>query len=340
MNYDESFYLLTAGPALVADYAEAHRTVGDDDAWVVWPARLEHDVQQGLSYKESFAKHRREWREVLGLSPPPRQPTGGLKGAFCIPDALFGNRIWWPNFLNEPEQRQDEIIRQTLRRGYNHGEIQASGVPYPGYPEIPLDAALLTAGLTKMRAAGLQTVIAFRDDRGPDLSYLGPALAQVQPLVDWCMGIYECNGVFRNPDVVLDVLKQCRALLPVAKLGVHFTAQDPGTESYGLVDWTRAKSEASLNAYFFQVSGWLPNGLQNGVLRIADWTRRLMNGMHGYPILSEGVVDFENTTSKTFRGEWREAQAIAYTDALLNAPLTPDGGIMSVRPNGFCDGGT
>lgn len=350
MNYDESFYLLTAGPALVADYAEAHRKVGDDDSWVVWPARLEHDVQQGLSYEDSFAKHRREWRDALRLNPPHPSSSGGLKGAFCIPQALFGDRLWWPNFLNEPEQRQDEIIRQTLRRGYNHGEIQLSGFPYRDlYPEIPLDVATLSHGLAKMKAAGLQTVVAFRDDRGPDLSYLSAylGLPSVANRIDWCMGIYECNGVFKDATVVLDVLKQCRQLLPKAKLAVHFTAQDPQSESHGLVDWHRAKAEANLNAYFFQVSGWLPkriingqevpNGLEWGTVRIADFTRRFMHGM------GVDVYDFENSTTKTFRDEWTEAQGIAFTDALMNAPLVPDprfGNVLSVCPAGFCDGGS
>lgn len=276
-----------------------------------------------------------EWK-VKHPAPAPTRPDS-LAGAFCIPDALFGDRLWWPNFLNEPEQRQDEIIRQTLRRGYNHGEVQVSGVPYPGYPEIPLDATLLAAGLRKMRAAGLQTVVAFRDDRGPDLSYLRWTVDRCADLIDWCMGIYECNGVFKDPAIVLDMLKQCRALLPRAKLAVHFTAQDPQSESHGLVDWQRAKTEANLNAYFFQVSGWLPNGLEWGIVRIADFTRRFMHG------LGIDVYDFENTTSKTFRNEWTEAQGVAFTDALMNAPLVPDprfGNVMSVRPAGFCDGGS
>jgi hypothetical protein len=319
---------------------EAHRL--DLPNWQTfrYAARTGYDIGAGiLSPEASKFKHLAEFRTELGLNPPP-PTTGALKGAFCIPYALFGDRLWWPNYLNEPEQRQDEMIRQTLLRGYNHGEIQVSGVPYPGYPEIPLDSNLLRSGLAKMRAAGLQTVVAFRDDRGPNLSYLRGIIDINADLIDWCMGVYECNGVFQDPGIVLDVLKQSRALLPNVKLAVHFTAQDPGTESYGLVDWARAKSEANLNAYFFQVSGWLNNGLNNGIVRIADWTRRLMAGFHGYPILSEGVIDFENTTTRTFRNEWTEAQGVAYTDALMNAPLAPDGGVLSVRPAGYCDGGS
>lgn len=303
-------------------------------------ARMQFDAFV-MGYAASRAKHLRELKAELGVLPiVVPVPWGELRGAFCIPKALFGDRLWWPNFLAEPEQRQDEMIRQTLLRGYNHGEIQVSGISYPGYPEMPLDGETLRRGLTKIRAAGLQTVIAFRDDRGPDLSYLQPILPLVADLVDWCMGIYECNGVFRDPAVVLDVLKQARALLPQTKLAVHFTAQDPGTESHGLVDWHRAVSDANLNAYFFQVSGWLPNGVQHGQERMADWTRRLMAGFHGYPILSDGVVDFENTTSRTFRDEWSEVQGVWFTDALMNAALVPDAGVRSVRPSGFGDGGS
>jgi hypothetical protein len=305
-------------------------------------ARMQFDAET-LGYAASREKHWRELQAELGVIPPVTGDVHALRGAFCIPKALFGDRLWWPNFLNEPEARQDEMIRQTLLRGYNHGEIQVSGIPYPGYPEIPLDLTLLRRGLQKMKAAKLTTIVAFRDDRGPDLSYLQAVVPQAADLIDWCMGIYEINGVLQSADKVLGVLTQARALLPNAKLAVHFTAQDPGTESYGLVDWARAKADANLNAYFFQVSGWLDGGLVQGQVRIADWTRRLMGGFHGYPILSDGVYDFENTTTKTFRDEWTEAQGVAYTDALMNTPLVPDGsgpGAMSIRPSGFNDGGS
>jgi len=74
--------------------------------------------------------------------------------------------------------------------------------------------------------------------------------------------------------------------------------------------------------------------------RLQDFTRRLMAGFHGWPVLSHGVYDFENTTSMTYRGSMTEAAAVAFTDALMNAPLAPDGGVFAVPPSGFCDSGT
>lgn len=70
MPYDEHFYLTQVGPALASDYGEAQRVIGDDSAWVVWPARVQADIDGGLSASASFIKHRLEWRAALGLVPP------------------------------------------------------------------------------------------------------------------------------------------------------------------------------------------------------------------------------------------------------------------------------
>lgn len=73
--YEERFHREHVGPTLAADYAEAGRTVGDDETWVVWPARVERDVcERGWPYARSLAAHRAEWRSALGLSSP-SEPT-------------------------------------------------------------------------------------------------------------------------------------------------------------------------------------------------------------------------------------------------------------------------
>src|SRR5262245_50268918 len=153
------------------------------------------------------------------------------------------------------------------------------------------------------------------------------------------MNIYEINGVLKDPNKVLHVLKQTHQYAPNVLNAVHFTPVDEGNESYGHVDWKRAQSEAGLNAFFFQTAGWHV-GVDEAAARIADYTRRLMGGMNGYPILSHGVYDYENTTSKTYRYEWTEQQAVDFTDGVMNAPLVPDGGFMSIKPSGFCDLGS
>jgi hypothetical protein len=154
------------------------------------------------------------------------------------------------------------------------------------------------------------------------------------------MGIYECNGVFKSSVMVLDVLKQCRHLLPDAYLAVHFEPLDEGRESYGLVDWTRAKADANLQCLFFQTAGW-EAGVQEATNRMQDFTRRLGGPQfHGYPTLEFGVLDYENVTSLTYRYRTSEENAVAFTDEIMNAPLAPDGGVYAVPPSGFGDGGS
>lgn len=269
---------------------------------------------------------------------PPHDPRV-LRGAFCIP--TWPLRVWWPAFLAIDDAEQNRYIAETVQRGYTFGQILVSGYPYASdYPHIEPDADVLGYGLAKIRNAGLTTIVAFDDTRGADLSYLQAILEPNRHLIDWCMGIYEVNGVLKDPDLVLDVLKQCRALLPDAYLAVHFTPVDEGHESYGHVDWRRAKDEANLQCFFFQTAGW-EVGIDEATARMQDYTRRLGGpGFHGWPTLELGVVDYENTTSLTYRYQMTEESACAFTDALMGAPLEPDGGVYAVPPTGFADGGT
>src|SRR4051812_41164238 len=80
MRYDEQFYIDRVGPLLAADYAEAVRRVGDDAQWIVWPARVQADIDGGMNADESLGKHRREWRTALGLDRP-SGPTAGTAPA-------------------------------------------------------------------------------------------------------------------------------------------------------------------------------------------------------------------------------------------------------------------
>lgn len=77
VNYDEQFFIKDVGPLLAADYKAAGRKVGDDPLWVVWPARIQADHDAGMSYPESRAKHRQEWRDAL----PPIPQKAGKKGS-------------------------------------------------------------------------------------------------------------------------------------------------------------------------------------------------------------------------------------------------------------------
>jgi hypothetical protein len=276
----------------------------------------------------------------------PLAPALPFKGAFCIPNVLpgipfgDGKRIWTPAFgCYAGTPWQDRILDAGVARGHTWFLPQISGFPYrQDYPELALDPARIAADLTKIHSRGIRTLVSFRDDQGDDLSYLQPVAAITQDLVDGIFGIFEVNGVLRDPLKVLNVLKQSRALWPKAILGVHFTDLVQ-SESFGLVDFTRAVNEAGLNVLFFQASGWIQS-VDQVAARVADFTRRLGGPrMHGYPTLSHGVVLAELTTSRTYR-DWTEAQGVAYADAVRGRPMAPDEGIMSVPVTGYLDGGT
>lgn len=269
---------------------------------------------------------------------PPANPRH-LQLAFCIPTDPF--RVWWPAYLGQSRQEQERYIQETKERGYTAGEVLVSGWPYRNdYPYIAPNAGVLRAGLEKMKLAGLTTIVAFDDSRGADLGYLRDVVIPNRDVIDWCMGIYEVNGVLKDPELVLSTLRQCRGLLPDAYLAVHFTPQDPGEESYGLVNWQQAKDQANLQCFFFQTAGWRV-GINDAIARMQDFTRRLGGpGFHGYPTLELGVVDFENTTSLTYRWQMSESDAVAFTDAMVTAPLYEDDGVAAVPPTGFGDGGT
>lgn len=276
-------------------------------------------------------------------------PARPLYGAFCIPGALpgipfgDGKRIWTPAFACYANSTwQDRMLDAIVARRYNVLEYQVSGFPYRGeYPEIPLDIRRTVDDLDRIHRRDVATMIAFRDDVGVDLGYLRGVAAATQDLVDYVMGIYECNGVFKDGTgaSVLAMLVQARTLWPRAKLGVHFTDL-MGSESYGLVDWQQAVDRANLNLLLFQASGWAYTPAQVAA-RVADYTRRLGGpGWHGYPTLSDGINLFELTTSKTFWDGMTEAEGVAYTDAVRACPMAPDGGVWSVPVTGFLDGGT
>lgn len=64
--YDEQFYLQTAAPDAIADYAAVNRPV--DGQYAIWFTRTEHDYQNGLTLVDSWRKHRNEMRAALDPS--------------------------------------------------------------------------------------------------------------------------------------------------------------------------------------------------------------------------------------------------------------------------------
>ena len=268
---------------------------------------------------------------------PPVNPRQ-WRGAFCIPGALpgipygDGQRIWTPAFgCYRGTSWQDQMITQLKARSYSWLEYQVSGSPYRGdYPDIPFDVNAIVADLVKIRTAGLSVMLAFRDDQGPDLSYLKPLADVTQGLVNGIWGIYECNGVFSdNVPVILNVLQQQRALWPNAVNGFHSTTQDDGGEGFGDLSFWQAAAQF-VDVYLMQQSAW-NHTLQATADRAQDYTQRLIGGLNGWPVLKVGLILAEETTSVTYRGQ-PESYGVSTMDSLM--------GMISPRPTGYLDGGS
>ena len=182
--YDEQFYITQVGPALAADYKEAGRTIGDDAQWVVWPARIENDVQvNGLSYAGSLLKHRNEWRVALGLKPlfPPAPSR----------DALMDVRVPFQGFTARTRQygafpafgpetttlADDDLVSYTQQAvslphpcggTFTHTEIAVSWayreagflMPVPGR-DLSNDLGELTRRIALMLQSGATGVLLF-----------------------------------------------------------------------------------------------------------------------------------------------------------------------------------
>lgn len=277
---------------------------------------------------------------ALVPSVPAPLPFVPFTGAFCIPDALpgipFGDhaRIWTPAFgCYRGTPWQGAMLAEIVKRGYGWIELQVSGNPYhTDYPEIPLDVPAMVADLIACRKAGVRTILAFRDDQGPDLSYLAPLAAATQGLVDCVMGIYEMNGVFQdNIDTVASVLHQQRVLWPKAITAFHSTTQDDGSAGFGdSAFWNRVAPD--VDVYFLQQSGW-NHAVAATADRCSDFAWRLNNGHNGWPQLKYGVVEFELTTSVTYRGQ-PEAYGVQMMHDVFAAMTDP-----TAKPTGFMDGG-
>lgn len=346
-SYDESWVNGRVGPTFFDLYAKYGRKVGDDPGYAVWPSRVLADIYQShMAPEESLGKHAHECEAILAGSAPQPIPDPGpapaplpfapFRGAFCIPNALpgipygDGKRIWTPAFgCYRGTSWQDAMLAQLVQRRHNWIEIQVSGSPYRGdYPEIPLDPQACRADLIKIRKAGLRSIIAFRDDVGADCRYLEPLAAATQGLVDCVMGIYESNGVFDwDEDQVVHVLQEQHRLWPTAINAFHSTTQDNGGRGFGEAPfWNRVAG--FVDVYFMQQSGW-NHSVADTADRFSDFAVRLNNGINGWPKLKYGVVEFELTTSQTYR-TWSEQQGIDMMTAVVNA--------CSTKPTGWMDG--
>lgn len=287
------------------------------------------------------------------LDPDPLVPSTDpliWSGAFCIPNCFDiiqggdGHRLWSPALATYTLDSKKRILQAYRDRGYSHFEYLVSGKPYrDDYGSIPVNANRTIDDLVMIKEAGLITVLAFDDARGPELAYLQEIASLTQTLVPWVMGIYEVNGVFQNDyQTVTGVLLQTRALWPQARLGVHLTPQDVGFVGFGGAEWWNqvAREPIHLDAYLFQTAKW--NEPLEAIARCQDYQRRLGSGFNGYPKLPGGVVAFELSTTMTYNNRWTEQQGVELGDQFMEAPLVtlPGPGGTPAPLAGFNDGGT
>lgn len=129
--YDEAFQKQRVGPTLAGDYVEAHRVVGDDDSWVVWPARVQYDACAGMSPEGSLSKHRAEWRHALGLDPHPQPPSGdspvlGIAGQFFTRNGQAATLIQCSDFnlLHRYQDGEDIITILSQRRACGFNDLR------------------------------------------------------------------------------------------------------------------------------------------------------------------------------------------------------------------------
>lgn len=236
--YDEGFHKTQTGPLLKADYAEAGRTIGDDDQWVVWPARIERDVcGLGLSYDASLAKHRAEWRAALGLAPPfhprpTRERVLAIRANFLsMRDSSGLTMLSWFYPSLDPERKADwRACWQAA--GLTH-VVLCPVMQYPGYllpwADFRSQPDAYAAANAELLDAGFIPINYMTSgDRGSfsDVARYWPGLlAALQPYAPyiWVVPGFEVVGPGGGwtSAQLSQGLQALHAQLPAAALGVH-----------------------------------------------------------------------------------------------------------------------
>ena len=333
--YDEQFHLTRTGPTLAADYREFNRHVGDDDAWVVWPARIDRDVcEAGITYEASLAKHRAEWRAKLAPQPAPG-PTPvtwrpveteirHFRGAFCVPDAWpgirFGDgaRLWTPAFLCYTDAEQDEFIRRYKAANplYSHMVINLGGTTYHNdYPELPDDPAGARRGIVRLLNAHLIPVCCATNDNEPDRVL--DAYRQNADLIDCSFVMWEMNGPCQgDSDRMFAITKAVREAAQKAKTYIHFTAGH-GSMGEPEGEWWKKCAAIGIMGLFSQDDHW--DDAANAAAGLEDTAAHLHGQRAGWEGLNLDNVAFEQTTTPVYHKYpgWDGAKQRAYGDYLL-----------------------
>lgn len=346
MPYNEAFYLEQVGPLLAADYVDAGRLVGDDPGWVVWPARVNENIHEGLTPDAALIKTRAEWRAALGFKPSPQPPpsrSARWTGALCIPNALpDGSRLWCPAYGSADDAGR-AAIRAAYTARYPGGRFAylCMGFPYGrDYAELADDAARVRRDLTELRSAGLEPVVCptFVDR---DRTKLSEGFLANLDLVTTIQAFWEGNQ-YLSPAEMQTVLLQLHAVAPTAELWIHFLAPHSAIGVYAteIDDW-RWCQEHGVTGFldqtdFFDDPVRSGQDVESNALRLAGHAGAVepLNSSQRIPAAWAGLhlktVAYEYQASRTYRHQRQEGAARLFGQRLMaHCPTAV----------GFCDGG-
>lgn len=353
MSYNEGFFLTHVGPTLAADYARAvpPRHVGDDTGWVVWPARVQADIDTGLDEAASIAKHRAEWCAALGVSlpftPAPREWRGNMCGV-RVPGlpAVSGGAADPSLVLSWFIDRYTASDRAKIYGVWKSRNITHITVSWPDSRAAGQSAAQFAGTCQELIANGFYPC-PMLCSKNYDPSDVAGILANIAPVLPLLVGLVPlaCIGwelsLWLSPT---DVQQLVDALAPAfvagqARVYVHFQE-----------DYFSFPQPGNDNASFWKLQiGKLAGVLhQKGLsqdaglyqARLVDCLQRACGGFgmpadsgFGHPF---DVVALEITATPQFEGQMTEAEGNSWGQtALATQPQTgPTGAVARVMGSG------
>ena len=332
------------GDVLFADYAEAG--VDPNPGMGVWFFRTLYDIAAGMTIDGSIAKHRKEWREVLGLPPlpVPEAPIAPreFKGNFCgvrvpglppVPGGAPGDPSlvlsWFYDRYSNPEDRR--AIRATwANRGYldvvlSWPDSRAAGATPESFRDTCME--LVQDGF-------LPTVFLLSKDYDPHYDVAG-CLQNVDPVLPLLLNPRACSRICIGWELSLwlsptDVQQLTDAIAPrcvpvEVKCYVHFQ------QGYASFQQEHQTFASYWNANIQKLTGVLHQGDLNWSMdeyrwRLKDVLDRFAGGFNCSPDSGFGhpfdCIALEITAWKQFDGSMSEEEGNAWGRNALQTPAT------------------
>lgn len=347
--YNEQFFLNTVGPLIASRYKQAGRQVGDDAAWVVWPARIQYDIAAGMDPSASLAKHDVELCQALGLPvpfhPAPREWRGNMCGV-RVPgiQAVPGGSSDATLVLSWFYDRYTSSDRASIRNVWKSRGITHIILSWPDSRAAGQTPAQFGATCDELIANGFYPCVFLcsKDYDPADVEGIGNNVAPVIPyLVEKvamiCVG-WELS-LWLSPAQVQQLIDNvCNIFVPAGSVVyVHFQSgyfayqPDGGTTA----DFWNA-NVGKLIGILHQRDPNEDNGDQSQYqARITDCLVRFAGGYNfpsdsgfGHPF---DFVACEITAMQQFNGQMDEATGNSWGQAAIN---TPPSGAVSVMGSG------